>query len=328
VAGFVTNPPTSAVTVTVDASIDSVTRTFYDRDGNVRGTLDAEGYLVEYVYDAAGRKIEEVRYVQSVPAELRAAYSFSAVRANVNTSNASNRRTRFYYDARGLLRYRLDLENSATNASRITGYQYTDYSARLFRTVEYYNRTTVWSYDIAAVHASVVGHSADRLTTLTLDSAGRVVTSVDPAGTPTSYTYDSAGNVAKVRHGRSPATGTTRAATCATASIRPAISPGTAIPPADVSSSCGSTTLPSVPVSAIARPSRRWPRSRLAPSLTRPPGTTMSAASCASTMAPAPSRSTSIAPPECSGRSTVATTAGRERWTAARPGALTTARDG
>src|SRR4030067_840450 len=46
-------------------------RLSHDKDGNLRATLDAEGYLSEYIYDAAGRLRETIGYATATEATPR-----------------------------------------------------------------------------------------------------------------------------------------------------------------------------------------------------------------------------------------------------------------
>ena len=57
-----TTPPTSPVSVSASATADRATRLFHDAEGRQIGALDAEGFLTRAVYDAAGRKVESIRY--------------------------------------------------------------------------------------------------------------------------------------------------------------------------------------------------------------------------------------------------------------------------
>ena len=89
----------------------------------------------------------------------------------------------------------------------MTGYSYNS-AGRLIATRAYATAISpLANYAYATVKAAVVADaSADRITTLTLDAGGRVITSVDPESTSTYYTYDLAGRVIKVRHGSNAAT--------------------------------------------------------------------------------------------------------------------------
>ncbi|MDK2127053.1 DUF6531 domain-containing protein, partial [Parachitinimonas caeni] len=58
--------PDSDTKKTIPTLPDRITRYFTDADGLRTGQLDAEGYLTEYQYDGAGRKIETIRYATQI----------------------------------------------------------------------------------------------------------------------------------------------------------------------------------------------------------------------------------------------------------------------
>ena len=72
----------------VDALNDRFARSFYDKDGRLVGTLDAEGYLTKAVYDKAGRKIETIAYSGTTSPGLRAQGTFAQLAASVTVDNA------------------------------------------------------------------------------------------------------------------------------------------------------------------------------------------------------------------------------------------------
>jgi YD repeat-containing protein len=97
-----------------DSGNDRITRNFYDNDGRLTGTLDAEGYLNQTVYDAAGQRIRTIAYSDDTNAGLRAGGTFDALLASVTTHNAKDIRNYFVYDARGMLRATVDGAGSLT----------------------------------------------------------------------------------------------------------------------------------------------------------------------------------------------------------------------
>src|SRR6185295_12717706 len=70
VQSFMTTAPAGLVLPNAD-SHDTITRTFYDRDDRVIGALNAEGYLSRIIYDGAGRKIQEIAYVNATAVSMR-----------------------------------------------------------------------------------------------------------------------------------------------------------------------------------------------------------------------------------------------------------------
>jgi YD repeat-containing protein len=93
---------------------DRLSRNFYDGDGRLTGTLDAEGFLTKILYDKAGRKTQTIAYSQRTSTSLQAAGTFAQVLASIPPDNANDVRNYFVYDARGLLRATVDGEGDLT----------------------------------------------------------------------------------------------------------------------------------------------------------------------------------------------------------------------
>lgn len=194
VSAYKTAPPTAPVTVTVNAA-DVVTRTFYNRDGQIIGVLDGEGYLTENVYDAAGQKVEEIAYGNRPTSSLWTAGSFTQLRSSAGPTHASNRRVHHVYDGQGQLRYTVD------NGGHANAFTYS-LAGKLTKTTEYAVAIAPTDFTYDAVKAAVVVTSgSDRSTTLAYDSAGRVATSTNAVGTVTTFTYDASDRVIKTQMG-------------------------------------------------------------------------------------------------------------------------------
>ncbi|QQP95119.1 LysM peptidoglycan-binding domain-containing protein [Lysobacter enzymogenes] len=104
------DPNLANATVQADAQ-DRKTRYFYSADGQLRGTLSADLRLQEHVYDATGRRIQTIAYERTAAAEYADAGSFEQLRSYSDRADA---RTRYRYDARGLLTAQIDGENNVT----------------------------------------------------------------------------------------------------------------------------------------------------------------------------------------------------------------------
>jgi len=80
-ARFKANPVVAnAFPMAINPLMDRFTRKLYDADGLLRGTLDGEGFLTEYLYDSAGRLVKKLAYETSVDAALRATGNLDAIR--------------------------------------------------------------------------------------------------------------------------------------------------------------------------------------------------------------------------------------------------------
>ena len=90
---------------------DHVSRSFYDAEGLLRGTLDAEGYLTELRYDAAGRLVERIAYATATPQAQRAAGTLAAL---TPASSDDDRRSLWWFDAQGRTVAELDADGFLT----------------------------------------------------------------------------------------------------------------------------------------------------------------------------------------------------------------------
>lgn len=234
-SSWLTNPPSSPVSISNDPE-DAVTRTFYDRDGNVRGVLDGEGYLTETIYDQAGRAVSSTAYVNKTTLTNSLTASMNSIRSNVTGGEV--RTSRMVYDGAGRLRFEIDAERYVTEhaydsagkrtistryATRLPGSEkdydfasmkaamagyvdtandrkfanYYDDTGRIYRTNNYSGLNTYFYYDYASNLTKTVAD--DRITRAWYDARGNVLFSVDAEGYLSSFVYNEAGQVTNER---------------------------------------------------------------------------------------------------------------------------------
>ncbi|MBI3898836.1 MAG: LysM peptidoglycan-binding domain-containing protein [Gammaproteobacteria bacterium] len=191
-----TTPTLTNVTPTGDATNDRTTRFFYDNDGKSIGTLDAEGYLTESKYDAAGQLIDSVRYANVAGASLRAAGTFAQIKTDVTTTvNTNDQHAYTFYNARGQVIATLDAENY------LTEYAY-DVAGNQTQTTRYYAKAKTYTGIEAIVDLRPTADANDQVTVTEYNGANQVTKvtvkhGTDTVGTSMAYTYDSAGNLIK-----------------------------------------------------------------------------------------------------------------------------------
>lgn len=112
-AGFKVTPP-ATLTVPADyAAMDRINQYYYDNQGLLIGTMDADGYITQNVYDAAGRQIDSVRYWNLPNLANRLTDSFAALLGSAGTS-VYDARNSTLYDSRGLVGATIDAEGNVT----------------------------------------------------------------------------------------------------------------------------------------------------------------------------------------------------------------------
>jgi YD repeat-containing protein len=206
---FKASSPMAVVLPTADAARDSVARTFYDKDGNLVGVLDGEGYLTRTFYDKAGQKIEEYATANAIPVAVRGTGTLEAL-VNSILASANDQFTRYVYDGQGHLRYAIDGLNRVTEYGYASnGVTWDSYGP--VRTTTRYAGTlpAPGSYTFAAVktaiaNAGLASNPNNRTSYNVYDPAGRVAYAVDALGSVVGYTYDDLGQVLRTTRYATP----------------------------------------------------------------------------------------------------------------------------
>ena len=190
---FKASPPATLVLPTADAARDVVARNFYDRDGNMIGSLDGAGYLLQGIFDKAGNAVTKIAFANATNSALRASGSFNDLLASVGSSSA-DRATRYVYDGQGQLRYTVNALNQVTESSY-------DTAGRVVATTSFATpmaATSDYTFDnVKALLAPLVGNAANRTDFTVYDGAGRAAFVIGPDGGVVGQTFDSQGNVTR-----------------------------------------------------------------------------------------------------------------------------------
>ncbi|PTS90545.1 hypothetical protein DBR17_01085, partial [Sphingomonas sp. HMWF008] len=178
---------------------DSISRSFYDKNGRLIGVLDGEGYLARTVYDAAGRAVAQTAFATATATNLRASGSFAQLLDSVGTS-AADRTTRSVYDGQGLLRFSIDAQG---NVSEFVYKGAADASANgvVRQTIRYAAPIgTLARYTVATLQAALAsqaGAEANRTGFSVYDAANRLAYAIDASGAVTGFGYDADGRLIK-----------------------------------------------------------------------------------------------------------------------------------
>lgn len=181
----VVNPP-PYIRPAADPARDRVTRSFYSDAGLLRATLDAEGYLVERRYDAAGRLTEQIAYATATPAGARASGTLAQL---LPAASAADRRSLWFHDGQGRPVGTLDADGFLTE----TVYDAQGHRVRSIRYATPLSGPVATGAALAAVRPVPV--AADRSTHWQVDALGRVLRETAPDGTVTRHDYDAGGRL-------------------------------------------------------------------------------------------------------------------------------------
>ncbi|HEX8029263.1 MAG TPA: LysM peptidoglycan-binding domain-containing protein [Vicinamibacterales bacterium] len=171
---------------------DRVTRRLYSTEGRLLGELDAEGYLVEYRYDAAGRLTSSVRYADPTDSTQRVAGTLAQLRPG--TASPKDQTTRFVYDGQNRQIGEIDAEGFVTEQlydDRGNVVQRTRYAAALTtaQLAAFDAGTGAWR------PAGTAGLAGDRTEYWHFNTLGQLDERTDADGTVTRLSYDEVGRV-------------------------------------------------------------------------------------------------------------------------------------
>lgn len=156
------NATAEEIQVTADSKDRSSYR-YYDQDQKLIGTVDAEGGIVEYRYDSAGRQTVTIAYAtQNKNAQVNSLLS-GLITQNPSTDAVSYN----FYNAENQLIGSVNAEGYATE------YQY-NLSGQLTQTTRYINRITNVSVTSDWNSVKPVADGADRISTKAYDKLGRM----------------------------------------------------------------------------------------------------------------------------------------------------------
>jgi len=191
-AALGTAPTLAATAPTANVASDRVTRRFYDNDGLLLATLDAEGYLTESRYDAEGRLVTQISYATATAAAMRASGTLAQL---IPAGSAQDQTSRWLRDAQGRVLAQIDAEGYMTEnvydaSGNVTSS--TRYVVRVDATL--LSQMTTATTVAALRPASSAGFQT---TALVYDKLNRVTQRTNHEGTVSRYEYDSVGNLVK-----------------------------------------------------------------------------------------------------------------------------------
>lgn len=180
-----------------DAANDRVTRNLFSNDGLLLASLDAEGFLTEWEYDAAGRRQAQTVYFNATPVAERASGTLATLRP---AKHLQDRRSLTLYDNQGRVTAELGAEGYLTEfgydlADRLQTSTRHRNTARLTVTLDAGNvvqHLAITGLTPAGLRPSTGGSET---TSRTYTALGKPNTETSAAGVVTKYNYDGIGRL-------------------------------------------------------------------------------------------------------------------------------------
>ncbi|MFJ4376075.1 LysM peptidoglycan-binding domain-containing protein [Pseudomonas japonica] len=178
---------------------DGTRTTVYDGSKRSIAVTTASGLTLTQLYDTRGRLIAIQETAAATTSRITRYYYDAAGRLSMK-QDAAGVRSYLFYDTLGRLAAEVDGTGSVTrhtynaNDQRLTELRY----ATQVDTSTWFDGSTV---TVALAQVLPAASSADRQTRYTYDKAGRLASSIDAVGTPTSYAYDGRGQLVRQQTG-------------------------------------------------------------------------------------------------------------------------------
>lgn len=168
-----------------------VSNYFYDKDGKLKGTMDAERHITEQVYDNVGRLISTIRYKQQLTV-AQAGLNWEGIK----TAAASGEKlaTWYFYDAQGR-QVGIVNEQGYLTEKVYDGRAYRGSTGVSTQIHQYLKAIDVSASDTLDQLRDKAGISDKLTNTQTFDTYGRLIKSTDAASGYDLTFYDNAGRI-------------------------------------------------------------------------------------------------------------------------------------
>lgn len=173
---------------------DRTTTYTYDKDGQLRFTIDGLNHVVEVVHDTGGHAIRTIAYDGTISSFTPGSVTTDWVASQVASlaSAPGNRVTRAIYDANGRVNYSIDASGQVT-------WSYYDGTGLLFRRTEFAATYSAAGdplmADMDAWRLANANAANDRSVRTIYDNKGQLGYTIDALGYVTRLEYDKLGNV-------------------------------------------------------------------------------------------------------------------------------------
>lgn len=161
----------------------------YNNAGQLRYSLDADGYISENVYDSLGQVIATHQYASKYEELSNAADAFDLSTIATNLATADKVSNYFVYDQNSQLRFTVDAENYVTE-------NVYDALGRVVSSVQYHSKfNNIAQYDLATLENEVSTETFKSESFFVYDSLGQTRFSVDAEGYVSESIFDRFGRV-------------------------------------------------------------------------------------------------------------------------------------
>jgi YD repeat-containing protein len=182
----------ASVSPLADAFNDRKTSVIFDNDGRQVGSVDADGYLTQTDYDAAGRLVHSVRYAKPDMTWHGMSSAAMAGRTAAEANNIANVHAWTFYDGQGRESATVDGEGFVKEirydlaGNRRTEVQYLQVQGGLIDKL------------LAGTQSGQPALTGPSLATINdYDTLNRLIRSTNAEGTVTQHAYDNAGNLVR-----------------------------------------------------------------------------------------------------------------------------------
>ncbi|MEU8240978.1 LamG-like jellyroll fold domain-containing protein [Actinoplanes missouriensis] len=188
--------------VTSETDAANTKTTFrYDGAGRVSRTTYADGVYEEPDFDLAGRQYAHRVHNAAGTLLQRSGAEYDRDANLITSEDAKGNRTRFVYDATGLLTSQTEPVSATESITTSFGYDISGQPTRFTdgRGNDFWTTYNSWGIPESNIEPATSAHTAlaDRTFTTVYDAAGQPVEEIQPGGVRLTHTYDAMGRVVR-----------------------------------------------------------------------------------------------------------------------------------
>ncbi len=170
-----------------------LSRSFYSGDGLVLATMDGEGYVTEFIYDASGRQTGAIAHSQLASNIVDLDLETASLNSLIPATDLNALHSASFYDGRGLLRANVGSDGA------VIEFNY-DLNGQLVEQYQYATRIVGFKVDSALTLPAKIA-TDDQITRFTYTERGELSTQTAANGSVTEFIYNEAGQLVYQKQG-------------------------------------------------------------------------------------------------------------------------------